>query len=94
MLWQKHHRILRLIHMCVVVIITQHFSVQVHMMVWRICCLGKKMSMPITSNLMMRDLVDLSRLQKISGDKKSGFWDSFTTKKPDLENKKSNCREN
>lgn len=87
MLWQKHHRILRLIHMCVVVIITQHFLVQVHMMVWRICYLGKKMSMPITSNLMMRDLVDLGPLAKISGDKKVVLG-LITTKKPDLENKK------
>ena len=44
--------------------LTQHFSVRVHMTVWLICCLEKKMSMPIILNLMMRDPEDLSRLQK------------------------------
>ena len=47
-----------------VVTIILHFSVPEHMMVWQICCLVKKMSMPIIWNLTMKDPVDLSRLPK------------------------------
>ncbi len=57
-------------HMCAVEIITQHFSVQVHMTVWLICCLVKK-----NVNAYYLEFDDersggFAPLAKVSGDKK------------------------